>query len=198
MRVAVLTVSDRAARRERPDASGPAVRERLERAAYRVVEMAVVPDEVPEIETVLRRWADGGEIDVVLTTGGTGIAERDRTPEATLAVCDRTVPGIGEAMRHAGLAKTPHAMLSRGVAGVRGQTLIVNLPGSPRAAVESLEAVLPALPHSVELLSGSPDAETGHRREETATRRAARGPPGLSRAIAWPASRRSRGTGSAV
>jgi molybdopterin adenylyltransferase len=164
VRIAVLTVSDRAAHGERPDASGPAVRERLERAGHRVAQTAVLPDQPPQIEAQLRDWADGGTVDVILTTGGTGIAARDRTPEATLAVCERTVPGIGEVMRQAGLAKTPHSMLSRGVAGVRGQTLIINLPGSPRAAVECLEAVLPALPHAVELLSGSPEAEKGHRK----------------------------------
>jgi molybdopterin adenylyltransferase len=164
VRIAVLTVSDRAAHGERPDASGPAVRERLERAGHRVAQTAVLPDQPPQIEAQLRDWADGGTVDVILTTGGTGIAARDRTPEATLAVCERTVPGIGEVMRQAGLAKTPHSMLSRGVAGMRGQTLIINLPGSPRAAVECLEAVLPALPHAVELLSGSPEAEKGHRK----------------------------------
>jgi molybdenum cofactor synthesis domain-containing protein len=164
MRIAVLTISDRGARQERPDASGPALRERVERAGHRVAQSAVLPDEQPQIEDLLRKWADGGDVDVILTTGGTGIAARDRTPEATLAVCERTVPGIAEVMRQAGLAKTPHSMLSRGVAGVRGRTLIVNLPGSPRGAVECLEAVLPALPHAVDLLSGSSDAEAGHRR----------------------------------
>ncbi len=163
MRIAVLTVSDRAARQERPDTSGPAVRERVERAGHRVAQMAVLPDEPQQIEALLREWADSGELDVILTTGGTGIAVRDRTPEATLAVCERIVPGIAEVMRQAGLAKTPHSMLSRGVAGVRGRTLIINLPGSPRAAVECFEAVLPALPHAVDLLSGSADAEAGHR-----------------------------------
>ena len=163
MRIAVLTVSDRAARQERPDTSGPAVRERVERAGHCVAQMAVLPDEPQQIEALLREWADSGESDVILTTGGTGIAVRDRTPEATLAVCERIVPGIAEVMRQAGLAKTPHSMLSRGVAGVRGRTLIINLPGSPRAAVECFEAVLPALPHAVDLLSGSADAEAGHR-----------------------------------
>lgn len=164
MKVAILTVSDRAARQERPDASGPALRERIERAGHQVVQMAVLPDEGPQIEARLREWADGNAAELILTTGGTGVAARDRTPEATLAVCERTVPGIAEVMRQAGLSNTPHSMLSRGVAGIRGRTLIVNLPGSPRAAVESLEAVLPALPHAVELLSGSADGERGHRR----------------------------------
>jgi molybdenum cofactor synthesis domain-containing protein len=164
MRVAILTVSDRSARGERPDASGPVLHERLTRAGHSVAQAAIVPDEQPLIERQLRAWADDGAADLILTTGGTGVAPRDRTPEATTAVCERLVPGIAEVMRQAGLSKTPHAMLSRGVAGVRRAALIVNLPGSPRAAVESLEAVLPALPHAVELLTGSADAERGHRR----------------------------------
>lgn len=163
MRIALLTVSDRAARGERPDASGPALRACLERAGEQTVQMALVPDEPEQIEARLKEWADGGQVDLILTTGGTGLADRDRTPEATRAVCERLVPGIAEVMRQAGLSKTPHAMLSRALAGVRGKTLIVNLPGSPRAAVESLEAILPALPHAVEVLSGSPTAEAWHR-----------------------------------
>ena len=164
MKVAILTVSDRSARQERPDASGPALRERMERGGHAVVHTAVLPDEQPQIESQLREWADSHAADLILTTGGTGVAARDRTPEATLAVCERIVPGIAEVMRQAGQSKTPHAMLSRGVAGIRGRALIVNLPGNPRAAVECLEAVLPALPHAVELLSGSADAERGHRK----------------------------------
>lgn len=168
MRVAVLTVSDRAAQGRRTDASGPALRQRLERAGHEVTLMAIVPDETAEIEAILTSWADGGAADVILTSGGTGLGARDRTPEATAAVCDRLVPGIAEVMRMAGLAKTPHAMLSRGVAGVRGRVLVVNLPGSPRGAVESLEAVLTALPHAVDVLTGAEGAERGHRPERGA------------------------------
>ncbi len=169
MRVAILTVSDRSARGERTDASGPALRERLTRAGHDVAHTAIVPDERSLVEQQLCAWADEGAADLILTTGGTGVAPRDRTPEATAAVCERSVPGIAEVIRQAGLSKTPHAMLSRGVAGVRGATLIVNLPGSPRGAVESLEAVLAALPHAVELLTGSAGAEDGHRRIPGAT-----------------------------
>ncbi len=128
-----------------------------------VTESAVLPDEQTEIETALRRWADGDTVDVILTTGGTGFGERDRTPEATLAVCDRMAPGLGEAMRAAGARRTPHAILSRAVAGIRGNVLIVNLPGSPRGALENLDVLHPVLSHAVELLRGDPNAEAGHR-----------------------------------
>lgn len=153
MRVAILTISDRAARGAAEDLSGPVlarmVREQPEAA---VVLQETIADERSAIEATLTRWSDGGEVDLILTTGGTGFAPRDVTPEATLAVIDRPAPGLAEAMRAASLAVTPHAMLSRAVAGLRGRTLIVNLPGSPKAAAENLAVVLPVLPHAVELL----------------------------------------------
>lgn len=151
---AVLTVSDRSFREERPDEGGPLVAELLREAGYAVVKTAVVPDEQSLIETALREIADTGEVQLLVTTGGTGFAPRDVTPEATLAVCQRMVPGIPEAMRYASLRLTPRAMLSRAQAGIRGGTLIINLPGSPRAAKENLEAVLPVLEHGLELLTG--------------------------------------------
>ena len=155
-RAAVLTVSDRSFRGERPDAGGPLVVSILEAADYQVVTAAIVPDEQPEIEAALCRIADEGLADLLITTGGTGFAPRDVTPEATLAVCDRLTPGIPEAMRYASLQITPRAMLSRAQAGIRKGTLIVNLPGSPKAAKENLEAVLPMLSHGLEMLSGRP------------------------------------------
>jgi len=163
VRIGLLTVSDRSSRGERADESGPALRRKLEAWGWQASETAVVPDEPAEIEAALRRWADGGTVDVILTTGGTGFGERDRTPEATIAVCDRMAPGLAEAMRAAGARRTPHAILSRAAAGIRGRVLIVNLPGSPRAAVESLEILRPVLGHAVQLLRGDPDAEAGHK-----------------------------------
>ena len=153
-RAAVLTISDRSSRGERADGSGPVVEAMLTEAGYEVVHTAVLPDEKPQIEEALKALADEGRADLVLTTGGTGFAPRDVTPEATLAVCQKLAPGIPEAMRAASLRITPHAMLSRAQAGIREQTLIVNLPGSPKAARENLEAVLPALGHGLKMLSG--------------------------------------------
>lgn len=153
---AVVTVSDRSFRGERPDGSGPVVRDLLEQAGYQVVRMDIVPDEQREIEGLLVSLADREDIALVVTTGGTGFAPRDVTPEATAAVCRRMTPGIPEAMRQASLAITPRAMLSRAAAGIRGRTLIVNLPGSPKAAKENLEAVLPALDHGLAMLRGGP------------------------------------------
>jgi len=153
---AVLTVSDRSFRGERPDAAGPLVKELLETAGYQVISTGIVPDEQAEIETALCRLADSGGIQLLITTGGTGFAPRDVTPEATLAVCDRLTPGIPEAMRYTSMRITPRAMLSRAQAGIRKGTLIINLPGSPKAAKENLEAVLPALAHGLKMLSGTP------------------------------------------
>ena len=155
-KAAVLTVSDRSFRGERPDAGGPLVVEILKNAGDAVTETAIVTDEKGRIEAALRQWCDREPVDLIVTTGGTGFAPRDVTPEATLAVCDRLTPGIPEAMRYASMQVTNRAMLSRAAAGIRKGTLIVNLPGSPKAARENLEAVLPALAHGLEMLSGRP------------------------------------------
>jgi len=152
VKVAVLTISDRGARGERGDEAGPLVEQIVVAAGSEVVARAIVPDERAEIEPALRDWADGGAIDLILTTGGTGLGARDVTPEATRAVIDKEAPGIAEAMRAAGMANTPMAALSRQVAGARGTTLIVNLPGSPKAVQECLDAVIAILPHAVEML----------------------------------------------
>ncbi len=159
-RVGILTVSDKGHAGEREDTAGPELARLLPSQYFQVAAQAVVPDEHEAIVARLVEWCDHERLDLIITTGGTGLTPRDLTPEATLAVAERLVPGIPEAMRAAGLAKTPHAMLSRGVAVTRGCTLIINLPGSPKGARESLEAVLPALPHALEKLQGSP-AECG-------------------------------------
>ena len=153
---AVLTVSDRCFRGERTDSGGPLVKQLLQEAGYTVTHSAIVPDEQPDIETALRDIADNGQVQLLVTTGGTGFSPRDVTPEATLAVCQRMAPGIPEAMRLASLQITPRAMLSRAQAGIRGGTLIINLPGSPKAVKENLEAILPAVSHGLEMLSGRP------------------------------------------
>ena len=153
---AVLTVSDRSFRGERPDGGGPLVAEVLKNAGYEVIMSAIVPDEQAQIEEKLRQIADSGEVQLLVTTGGTGFAPRDVTPEATLTVCDRLTPGIPEAMRYASMQVTNRAMLSRAQAGIRKGTLMINLPGSPKAAKENLEAVLPAIGHGLEMLSGRP------------------------------------------
>ena len=157
----VITVSDRSARGERPDGSGPVVKTLLEEAGYQVVDCIIVPDEMEEIAQALRQGAEE-DVALILTTGGTGFAPRDVTPEATLSVVERQTPGIPEAMRAASLRITPRAMLSRSAAGILKRTLIVNLPGSPKAAKENLEAVLPALDHGLLMLRGAPaDCATG-------------------------------------
>lgn len=153
---AVVTVSDRGACGERADGSGPRIETLLKERGYDVVHREIVPDEAGEIERALVRLADERDVALVLTTGGTGFSPRDVTPEATERACTRMVPGIPEAMRAASLRVTPRGMLSRGAAGIRGGTLIVNLPGSPKAAIENLEAVLPALKHGLEMLRGGP------------------------------------------
>jgi molybdopterin adenylyltransferase len=151
---AVLTISDRGACGERKDTSGGMLVERLQAEGFDVEFHAVVPDEIADISRKLCEYADEKKVALVVTTGGTGVGPRDVTPEATLAVVNRIVPGMSEAMRAASLLKTPHAMISRAVVGIRGATLIVNLPGSPKGALENLNVVLPALPHALDKIQG--------------------------------------------
>jgi len=162
MRVGILTISDRAARGEREDASGPALMQLVQETGWFVTITALVPDEESAIRDKLIIWADGAELDVILSTGGTGFAPRDVTPEATRAVIERETPGLAEAMRAASLKATPHAMLSRIVTGIRKKTLIINLPGSPKGAVENLQVVIPVLPHAIQLLREDPASESTH------------------------------------
>ncbi|HUI88928.1 MAG TPA: MogA/MoaB family molybdenum cofactor biosynthesis protein [Anaerolineales bacterium] len=162
LRFAVLTVSDRSARGERPDASGPALIEAIRAQGWKLIRQSVVPDDLNIVRELLESWSDRDDVDVILTTGGTGFAPRDVTPEATRAVIERDAPGLAEAMRAASAAKSPHSMLSRAVAGIRGRVLIVNLPGSPKGAVENFQVVIPALDHAVKLLREDPEAEKGH------------------------------------
>lgn len=151
---AVLTASDRGARGEREDKSGKVIEEIVQRLGGEVREYAMVPDDLESIREKLIYFADQLKAEVILTTGGTGLSPRDNTPEATLSVIEKVVPGLAEVMRSESLKKTPHAMLSRAVCGVRGNSLIINLPGSPKAVRECLEFIEPALPHAIELMKG--------------------------------------------
>lgn len=162
MKVGILTISDRSAAGEREDLSGPALGKAVKQAGWTVSQQAVVADDFQEITDMLTTWCDDGECNVILTSGGTGFSPRDITPEATAAVIDREAPGLAEAMRAASLKITPHAMLSRAAAGMRGTTLIINLPGSPKAALENFRVVAPVLGHAVQLLADDPAAESGH------------------------------------
>lgn len=159
-RVGIITASDKGARGEREDTSGVAIRDFVSAKGYDVTSYALLSDDQGLLETEMKRLADGGLADLILTTGGTGFSPRDRTPEATLAVADRLVPGIAEAMRQFSLALTPRAMLSRAVSAIRGSSLIINLPGSPKAVTESLSAVSGALRHGLDVLTG-PSADCG-------------------------------------
>jgi molybdopterin adenylyltransferase len=155
MRVAVVTISDSVSSAKHEDRSGPAVVTRCKELGWQIVASAVLPDDRAAIETFLRKTAETKSADVILTTGGTGLGPRDVTPEATMAVAERLIPGFAEQMRSEGAKKTPGAMLSRAVAGIRGETIIINLPGSPRGAVESLDAIAELLPHAVAVLHGA-------------------------------------------
>jgi len=166
LRVGILTVSDRSARGERPDLAGPALIELISSKGWQTIEKTILPDEIALVSDLLTRWCDSKEIDVILTTGGTGFSPRDVTPEATAAVIERAAPGLSEAMRIESMKVTPHAMLSRAMAGIRKRTLIVNLPGNPKGAVENLSVILPVLPHAVQLMRDEPQAEAGHKATE--------------------------------
>lgn len=157
-----MTISDRSSAGERVDVSGPALERVIVEQGWTIAQSLVIPDEMDIIRKTLIEWVDKGGIDLILTTGGTGFTPRDVTPEATLSVIEKNAPGIAEAIRAQSLLITPHAMLSRVVAGIRHATLIINLPGSPKGAVESLRIVLPVLPHAVELIHNRPDSETRH------------------------------------
>jgi molybdopterin adenylyltransferase len=167
LRVGIITISDRASTGARQDVSGPVLRDLIQSQGWNVVRMSVIPDNLQEIKKLLAIWADSNEFDLLLTTGGTGFSPRDVTPEATAEIIQRDAPGLAEAMRAESLKITPHAMMSRARAGIRGSTLIVNLPGSPKAAVENFNVILPIVQHAVQLLSDDPDAEDGHRFDNT-------------------------------
>ena len=152
--VGILTISDKGSQGEREDTSSQTIRQVLSGIDSRIVNYAIIPDEKPQISQTLMEWADNEGVDLILTTGGTGLSPRDVTPEATLDVLDKVAPGFSEAMRAESLKKTPHAVLSRGVSGTRNKTLIINLPGSAKAVKECLEVILPALPHAVETCRG--------------------------------------------
>lgn len=156
IRAAIITLSDKGSKAEREDESGAVIRELITGIGAVVDHYEILPDDLPGISATLKRLSDSGVIDLIVTTGGTGVAPRDVTPEATRAVIDRELPGMAEAMRAESLKTTPHAMISRAVAGIRKQTLIVNLPGSPKAVRENLAVLLPALPHAVEKIKGDP------------------------------------------
>jgi molybdenum cofactor synthesis domain-containing protein len=154
--VAILTVSDRSSTGSRDDASGPALADWLKNKAVSIVAKDIVPDDVEKISSRLMEWSDSGFCELILTTGGTGVSPRDVTPDATSAILDKMIPGFGEMMRLKGIEKTPRAIISRAIAGIRKQTLIVNLPGSPKAALENIESIWDAVPHTIEKILGDP------------------------------------------
>ncbi len=155
-KVAILTISDRGSKGERQDSSGPLIQEMVRDLPAEVIHYEIIPDEKDKIAEALRKSADRLKADLILTTGGTGLTPRDVTPDATLDVIEKEVPGFSEAMRAESLKKTPHAMISRAITGIRGSSLIVNLPGSPKSVKENLSVILPALPHALSKLKGDP------------------------------------------
>ena len=155
-KVVILTISDRGSKGEREDSSGPLIQEMVKDLPGEVIHYEIIPDEREQIVASLKKSADQLKADLILTTGGTGLSPRDVTPDATLKVIDKEVPGFSEAMRAESLKKTPHAMISRAIAGIRGSCLIVNLPGSPKSVKENLSVILPALPHALSKLKGDP------------------------------------------
>jgi molybdopterin adenylyltransferase len=156
VKAGILTLSDKGARGERTDLSGPALTDWLGRHGVETAVYEMIPDDLELISAKLAEWADSAAMDIILTTGGTGVSPRDVTPEATMKILERVIPGLGELMRFRSLAKTPSAAISRAVAGIRGRTLIINLPGSPKGAVENLEAVWDAVPHAGAKIQGDP------------------------------------------
>jgi molybdopterin adenylyltransferase len=162
LRFGILTTSDRSARGERQDETSPGIEAEIKKADWQVLQLIVVPDEFTIIRDTLMAWVNKGDVDIILTTGGTGFSPRDITPEATLAVIERKAPGLAESMRAESMAINPHAMLSRGVAGICRNVLIINLPGSPRAAIENFKVIQPVLAHAVELIKNDPEAEKHH------------------------------------
>jgi molybdopterin adenylyltransferase len=153
-RAVVITVSDRGARGEREDGSGPEIARLIQATGMEIVGRQIIPDEKELISRTLIKWSDGEKTDLILTTGGTGVSPRDVTPDATREVIDREIPGMAEAMRRQSMIVTPHAMISRAIVGIRGRTLIINLPGSPKGARENLNVLLPALAHAIEKIKG--------------------------------------------
>ena len=154
LRFGILTSSDRCSRGERPDLSGPALAELVIANGWKVACTTIVADDLDVLRETFATWADGGELDIILTTGGTGFSPRDVTPDATREVIERELPGMAEAMRRQSMTVTPHAMISRALVGIRGRTLIINLPGSPKGARENLNVLLPALTHAIEKIKG--------------------------------------------
>lgn len=164
IKFAILTISDRSSQGIREDRSGPVLQQAVTDSGWEVCQTGLIPDEYSEITGRLSDWADSGKYNVILTTGGTGFSPRDITPEATKEVLDRSAPGLAEAMRQGSLTITPHAMLSRAEAGIRKKTLIINLPGSPKGALENFRIIAPVLPHAIQILEDDSGAEKNHQR----------------------------------